>query len=199
MFEIIRDQVVWEQPAPPGQNPMPRKTKYMVAGKCTCKYGYGSIWMDPHPFPPWMDELMETYMPLCGLQRSEWPDCCNLNLYESGWSSVAWHADDEPLFNGKNEDICIISLSLGQERTFSLKYLFPENHDISVDKDHREEPIHYQMPLGHGDLCTMEGMTQKHMHHAVLKENGRKGARINLTWRWIRVSKPDCPQKPFRR
>ena len=53
-------------------------------------------------------------MPLVGLaSRSEWPDSCVLNLYESGQHSVHWHADDEPMFNGLNEEINIVSLSLG--------------------------------------------------------------------------------------
>merc|ERR1719235_2433383 len=89
--------------------------------------------MEPHPFPEWMEMVMEKYMPLCGLERREWPDCCNLNLYEHGGHSVAWHADDERLFQGKFEDICILSLSLGEERTFSLKYVYPEDHESSAN------------------------------------------------------------------
>ena len=49
-----------------------------------------------------------------------------------------------------------------------------------------------QVVLFHGDLLIMDGMAQKHLVHAVLKEDIRtwphqgQGPRINLTWRWIK-------------
>ena len=59
-----------------------------------------------------------------------------------------WHADDEPFFDGARSDIRIISLSLGQERKFDLREKV--RHDPWI-----------QISLQDGDLCTMEGMTQK--------------------------------------
>ena len=46
------------------------------------------------------------------------PDCVNINLYEDGSQTVGWHADDESLFDGKNRDAMILSLSLGSTREF---------------------------------------------------------------------------------
>ena len=100
-----------------------------------------------------------------------WPNSCNLNLYTGGEDSVGWHADDEALFQGTKQPTLIISLSLGATRAFQLKGTWKGATIISI-------------LLEDGDLCTMEGMTQKHYLHRVPKEFV-KGQRVNLTWRWI--------------
>jgi hypothetical protein len=91
--------------------------------------------------------------------------------------SVGWHADDEPLFKGKVEDCRIISVSFGHCRTFELR-----SRDIETDDDARTK---YIMRLSNGDVCTMEGLTQKYYQHRVPKEK-TTGPRINLTWRWVK-------------
>jgi len=157
----------------------------MVAPGCTCAYRYGGSEVKPQTWPTWMHEVLTTYMPYCGLADSaSWPDSCNLNLYDDGSKSVGWHSDDEPLFQGLNEDIRIISLSLGQKRKFDLKKNWPEEG----------ETPHHQLTLGNGALCTMEGMLQKHYLHRVPKEQESLGPRINLTWRWIRKHNMKCPR-----
>merc|ERR1711974_198328 len=91
----------------------------MGASGCTCTYRYGGVEVAPQEFPPWMQELMQEAMPYCGFKTpTEWPNGCNLNLYEDGGMSVGWHADDERLFQGRFLDCRIISLSLGQKRKF---------------------------------------------------------------------------------
>merc|ERR1712232_1114877 len=133
-----------------------------------------------------MNDLFEVIMPLCGLcLSSEYPDACNLNLYENGGDAVGWHADDEPLFQGMHQDIRIISLSLGQDRTFELKRNWPE-------KDEGGEC--FEVALGNGDVMTMEGMTQKHYQHRVPPADNVVGPRINLTWRWVLKHDDDCPR-----
>merc|ERR1719499_1764172 len=130
-----------------------------------------------------MVEVMQTVMPYCGLpDMANWPNSCNLNLYEDGGMSVGWHSDDERLFQGKFQDIRILSLSLGVTRKFELRANWPEEG---------ENPI-LGMMLGNGDLLTMEGMTQKHYQHRVPKEGNVRGPRINLTWRWIVKHNPQC-------
>merc|ERR1711879_1035414 len=134
--------------------------------------------------PPWMVSLMEAVMPYCGITDQEsWPSSCNLNLYEDGGASVGWHADDESLFQGKFQDITIISLSLGVKRKFELRMNWPDTGEKAVRR----------MLLGNGDLMTMEGMVQKHYQHRVPKEEGVEGSRINLTWRWTLKHRPSCP------
>merc|ERR1712087_710565 len=107
-----------------------------------------------------MEEILQTYMPLCGLSKEQWPNSCNLNLYEDGSMSVGWHADDEKLFSGRFTDIRIISLSLGGARSFELR---------TIDVEERESK-NCRLVLSDGDLCSMEGLTQKYYHHRVPKE-----------------------------
>jgi len=181
-YEKVLSGTVWMQPIDPrSQEPIPRKTAWMVTGNCTCSYRYGGVDVEPQQFPGWMHELLEVYMPLCGINsRNNWPNSCNLNLYKDGGMSVGWHADDEKLFGGKKTDIRIISLSLGCTRTFELRL---------AASDVEEDRGRCSMKLAAGDLCTMEGLTQKYYQHRVPKEDA-SGARLNLTWRWITNSAP---------
>merc|ERR1711920_1155639 len=129
---------------------------------------------------------MTEAMGFCGLKsKDDWPDCCNMNLYEHGGDSVGWHADDESLFQGKFQDILIISLSFGLTRKFHLRYNWPNENE-------QHEP--FEIDLKTGDIMTMEGMTQKHMQHRVPKEEDISGPRINLTWRWVLKHTPKCPK-----
>lgn len=182
-FALIRDNADWIQPNGP-LGPIPRKTAWMVGGSCSCVYRYGGIAVPPQSFPQWMLQVMQVVMPLCGLNYPhDFPDSCNVNLYEDGGSMVGWHSDDEPLFQGRFQDCRIISLSLGATRKFELRKNWPEPGEPSV----------IRMALSDGDLCTMEGMLQKHLIHRVPREQFSNGARINLTWRWIVKHSPQCP------
>jgi len=185
-YKRAESGTTWGRPVDPRSGePIPRKTAWMVSSGCTCTYRYGGVDVEPQEFPAWMIDIMQVYMPLCGLtSREEWPNSCNLNLYEDGGMSVGWHSDDESLFQGRFSDIRIISLSLGQARTFELREL-----GIEEGADSRAK---YKMRLENGDLCTMEGLTQKHYQHRVPKEEA-SGPRINLTWRWVRRHRMACP------
>lgn len=183
LFDLVKSGTAWQQPDGP-QGPMPRKTAWMVSGDCCCTYRYGSVEVSPQPYPPWMAEVMKVAMPQFGmLKPNDWPNGCNINLYEDGGMSVGWHSDDEKLFQGKFQDVRILSLSLGAKRKFELRANWPE--------DGEQTPTTLQ--LGDGDLCTMEGMVQKHYQHRVPKEGNIQGPRINLTWRWVVVHGARCP------
>lgn len=188
-FSQVHNGVDWQQPIGP-LGPQPRWTAWLADAACVCKYFYGGVAMKPSPFPVWMFELMEHYMPLCGLpSRSSWPNSCNLNLYQDGSHSVGWHADDEGLFQGKYQDCRIISLSLGQTRRFQFRLRCPSAGEAKL----------HEVVLHNGDLCTMEGLIQKHYHHRLPSEScdTAPGPRINLTWRWIVRHGPEC--RPTRR
>lgn len=183
-FFNIRDETDWIQPM--GRNgPIPRKTAWFVKPGCTCCYRYGGLEVDPVVYPAWMKELLQLVMPLCGLRADEAPNSCNANLYEDGNMSVGWHADDEDLFQGKFRDCRIVSLSFGARRSFELRLNWPDEREKSSCVT--------QVHLGDGDLCTMEGMTQKHFQHRAGREASVRGARINLTWRWVVKHTPRCP------
>jgi len=181
-FEKIRNGTQWSQPAGP-LGVIPRKTAWMVTPGCSCTYRYGGIEVQPQVFPEWMHEVLGIYMPYCGLKDpTEWPNSCNVNLYENGSQSVGWHADDEVLFQGLHKDIRILSLSLGERRKFEVRKNWPEE----------DEKSSYRILLGNGCMCTMEGMMQKHYQHRVPKESEDVGPRINLTWRWIQKHSKAC-------
>mmetsp|Transcript_120068 Transcript_120068/g.224461 ORF Transcript_120068/g.224461 Transcript_120068/m.224461 type:complete len:339 (-) Transcript_120068:71-1087(-) len=175
-FDLIKTGTRWLQPS--GRwGPLPLKTAWIAQAPCSCTYRYGGAEVAPDNFPQWMEEVLSVCMPLCGLHaREAWPNSCNLNLYVDGQHSVGWHADNESLFQGKVRDMRVISLSLGQSRKFEL----------------RCGKAFHRLNLDSGDLCTMEGLTQKHFLHRVPKENGCKRPRINLTWRWIVEHLPGC-------
>eukprot|EP00933_Yihiella_yeosuensis_P076532 TRINITY_DN86358_c0_g1_i1.p1 TRINITY_DN86358_c0_g1~~TRINITY_DN86358_c0_g1_i1.p1 ORF type:complete len:231 (+),score=33.14 TRINITY_DN86358_c0_g1_i1:49-693(+) len=182
-FDVIKEGAEWTQPE--GQHGLiPRKTCWMVDRRCKCTYRYGGIEVEPQEFPKWMHELMSYCMRPCGLsQPSQWPNSCNLNLYEDGGMTVGWHSDDERLFQGKFTDCRIISLSLGCKRKFELRVNWPEDGERQMKK----------VFLSAGDLLTMEGMMQKHFQHRVPKEDYISEPRINLTWRWVKKHIPKCP------
>lgn len=183
-FKDVLDGVDWKQPAQPSGALIPRKTAWLVSSGCSCSYRYGSIEVEACPYTPWMTNLMQRVMPLCGLEvPAQWPTSCNINLYEDGGMSVGWHTDDERLFQGKFQDIRIISLSLGVTRKFEVRTNWPQQGERS----------HQTLMLADGDLCTMEGMFQKHFQHRVPKEDNIQGPRINLTWRWVVKHTPKCP------
>ncbi|CAK0793441.1 unnamed protein product, partial [Prorocentrum cordatum] len=133
---------------------------------------------------PWFLQLTRAVCQACGIP--DLPNCCNGNRYASGDESVGWHSDDEALFQAAAQDALIVSLSLGATRTFRVRL-----------KDHAAEGdglVGAEVLLGDGDLCTMEGLCQKHYQHCVPKEASVSEPRINLTWRWIVSHGRGCPR-----
>ncbi len=169
----------WDSPAG-----IPRQTAWYVNKGCGCVYRYGhkaEVEVFPQQFPSWMEDLMAKVMPICGIPcRNSWPNSCNVNHYRRGQASVGWHRDDEALFQGRRQPIRIISLSLGQERTFQVQGLW------------NGAPVISQL-LFDGDLCLMDGLMQKYFQHRVPKEPKLEGERINLTWRWVVLHQAECP------
>merc|ERR1712137_780518 len=117
-FKIVVEGTEWQK-LMASSGGVSRKTAWLVEPGCSCAYRYGVFHVNGKQFPPWMLEMMEITMPHFNLMhRSQWPNSCNLNLYDDGTSSVGWHADDEQLFNAKHQDVRILSLSLGVPRKF---------------------------------------------------------------------------------
>lgn len=182
LFDVVFNNTPWSQPLSP-LGPIPRKTAWMVSQGCSCSYRYGRVEVEPCTFLPWMGEVMQTVMPLCGLwDPALWPNACNLNVYQDQNMCVGWHSDDEPLFQGRFRDCLIVSLSLGATRAFEVRLNFPGDGEQSK----------WRLPINNGDLMTMEGLFQKHYKHRVPKESRPCGPRINLTWRWIKQHTPEC-------
>ncbi|OYQ32087.1 alpha-ketoglutarate-dependent dioxygenase AlkB [Flavobacterium cyanobacteriorum] len=114
---------------------------------------------------PWTAGLLELKM-LAEAHSGTVFNSCLLNLYHSGEEGMSWHSDDEKELG---ENTVITSLSLGAARRFAFR------HKITKEKA--------ELVLGNGDLMIMQGSTQKHWQHSLLKSVKVKHPRINLTFR----------------
>mmetsp|Transcript_31943 Transcript_31943/g.72883 ORF Transcript_31943/g.72883 Transcript_31943/m.72883 type:complete len:517 (+) Transcript_31943:77-1627(+) len=177
-----------------------RSSAWYVAAGCRCRYSYADTNIDASPTPAWLRKIEDRVLGEgCGLLEKDRPTCVNLNLYLDGNQSVGWHSDDEGLFRGCERDCRIISASWGATRNFELA-LKDKNHASGRPSIFRETLK--RVELRSGDICTMEGLFQKHYSHQLAKEACEEGggslaegvtARINLTWRYIAEHKPYCP------
>eukprot|EP00927_Polykrikos_kofoidii_P048469 TRINITY_DN42746_c0_g2_i1.p1 TRINITY_DN42746_c0_g2~~TRINITY_DN42746_c0_g2_i1.p1 ORF type:complete len:751 (-),score=96.92 TRINITY_DN42746_c0_g2_i1:827-3079(-) len=175
-FQQLESKLRWEQPKVRDRL-LPRSAAWLTADGCSCRYCYGGMHWPSAKMESWFLEITDDVCRACGIRDR--PNSCNANLYKDGSESVGWHADDEPLFRATHQDTIIVSLSLGASRTFEMR---PNDQPLKVTR----------LPLEDGDLCTMEGLMQKHYVHRVPPVSGGSGARINLTWRWIRAHEASC-------
>jgi alkylated DNA repair dioxygenase AlkB len=174
---LLSRNIAWNRPLV-GARRLPRSAAWLTYGECECTYKYGGTSWPALAMEPWFLEITDAVCHACGLK--ERPNSCNANFYEDGTQMVGWHSDDEPLFNATRQDSLILSLSLGATRTFEFR---PDDDldDVKV------------LILEDGDICTMEGLFQKHYKHKVPPEHRVTGPRINLTWRWVVSHDSDCP------
>lgn len=195
-YELLRSKVQWHVLRNRSEDLVTRSTAWFVAPGCACPYAYGSTMVEPKQKPEWLREIEARVLEEgCGLPKEEWPNSVNLNLYETEEQNVGWHADDEGLFRGCERDCCIISASWGAVRNFqvALKDRCHTSGRLSIFRSSVRS-----IALMPGDLCSMEGLFQRHYSHQLAKGLPHPGGepkimRINLTWRHIVSHKPFCP------
>ncbi|CAE7457338.1 Alkbh2 [Symbiodinium natans] len=154
---------------------VPRKVIWYVSEDfADVPYRYSGLEFPATVYPPFMREICKELCELCGIPEGQKPNSCNVNVYDDGSQEVGWHSDDEVLFQGLACDTRILSLSLGSARDFSWRF-------------QGTSEVLGTVPLGDGDVATMEGLFQKHYKHAVPATSQPCGKRINLTFRWIKV------------
>jgi len=164
---------------------IPRLVCWLTSKGCMCTYTYSGAASSPVLMPDWLEEIGRVVMQILGWDNIHpSPTCCNINLYRNGEDCVGWHADDENLFGGLVGNCMIISLSLGQTRTFQLR--------MKHHQDEYNPPV--SIPLEHGDIITMEGLVQRWYQHRVPLEPHYENPRINLTFRWILNHHLMCPK-----
>jgi alkylated DNA repair dioxygenase AlkB len=129
-------------------------------------YSYSGTAHEPLPWTPRLLQVRDQVQNLTGHVFNS----VLLNLYRNGQDSMGWHADDEPELG---RDPAIASVSLGATRLFKLRHRRRPEAAVSLD-------------LAHGDVLLMAGATQHACVHSVPKTARAVGARINLTWRWVR-------------
>ncbi len=120
---------------------------------------------------PWTNELLQLKT-LVEKRTGEQCNSCLLNLYHDGSEGMAWHSDGE---KDLKKNGAIGSLSLGAERTFSLK--------------HKATKEIVSLILEHGSLLVMKGTTQTYWQHRLPPTKKVTKPRINLTFRSIVCSK----------
>eukprot|EP00931_Biecheleriopsis_adriatica_P059839 TRINITY_DN3586_c0_g1_i2.p1 TRINITY_DN3586_c0_g1~~TRINITY_DN3586_c0_g1_i2.p1 ORF type:complete len:608 (-),score=112.27 TRINITY_DN3586_c0_g1_i2:7-1713(-) len=193
-YRELSDRVPWLEFQGEASARLTRRTMWYTRNGCTCSYQYGKARVTGSPMPPWLEAMMRRWFASLRLSDDSLPNCLNLNLYENGRQNVSWHADDEPLFQGKLEDTRIISVSLGETRTFDIGLRAPRRGGVLKP----EKGSIQSFDLSHGHICTMEGRFQKHYLHQLGKgsKGASKGARINVTFRYIKNHQPGCPLGP---
>ncbi|GLQ49284.1 alpha-ketoglutarate-dependent dioxygenase AlkB [Dyella flava] len=134
-------------------------------------YTYSRSRFEPCPWTASLLPLRERVQAFCGTRFNS----VLANLYRHGQDSMGWHSDDEPELG-----TCpvIASVSLGAERRFRLRRKSPRGTRAAL-------PL--GLSLAHGSVLYMAGDTQRYYQHDLPKVAGVTGARINLTFRFIKV------------
>ena len=169
--EAVRDHLVNEIPW--------RAEKIVVWGKTFLQprliawygdfdkhYTYSGVRLTPLP---WTADLLAIKDRVEGVAGTTFNSVL-LNYYRDQRDSMGFHSDDE---RELGERPIIASLSLGEERTFTLKH--------KVRKDLK--PV--RLLLASGSLLLMKGETQRYWKHGINKETRPCGPRVNLTFRRI--------------
>jgi alkylated DNA repair dioxygenase AlkB len=194
-YTRIKETAPWQPLHDKAKTRISRHTAwYTRMNGCNCAYTYGEDTRVEAPESPEfrqvMDELVKcVFTKFPTLPEEAWPNCANLNLYGDGLEGVGWHADDEVIFMGTARDCPIVSLSLGGMREFWIALKAEGAPDV------RKGVV--EVDLKDGDLLTLEGLMQKHTMHTVPRASpsdmSRQEPRINITFRWMRLHKHQCP------
>jgi len=178
-WKRIMDGCNWVNPSVTRRT-IPRVVSWFTCEGCSCVYKYSGAVSDPVSFPRWLRDIAKLIMNVLGFDRTlHAPTCCNINLYRNGSDCVGWHSDDEQLFGGMQENKVILSLSLGQPRSFQMRLKHkPGSGELNLN------PVTTTV-LEHGDILTMEGHFQRFYEHRLPPEPNRNQPRVNLTFRWI--------------
>ena len=180
IFAQLRDTTPWEQHVVRifgKSHPAPRLSAWY--GDPGATYTYSGLQLSPQPWTPRLDQLRQRVSTL----TSKPFNSALLNYYRDGADGMGWHSDDEPEL-GRNP--CIASLSLGSERRFLLRHKTQSNLPTS------------QYLLGDGDLLIMQGKTQHYWKHQIPKTRRPVGPRINITFRYVHVTRNQEAQSHAR-
>ncbi len=169
LMETLLEKVDWKQPEIQmfGRRLRPSRLSAWY-GDPEAVYRYSGLVNWPLP---WIQELLDLKIHL----ESHLPARFNsvlLNLYRDGNDAMGWHSDDEPELGLQPY---IASVTLGESRRFCLRHR----------QDTQQTPVSIQ--LGHATVFIMQGSTQRHWKHALMKTRQSVKPRINLTYRYIQA------------
>ena len=135
-----------------------RSTAWFCRDDVSTPYSYSGFLDQPKPFPPWLNKLTVWLFGGFNLDPTEFPNSCTLNYYESGSDRCAWHADDEGIMGGPQSTRPIVSLSLGETRTFEVCPVIRRVNSKKPVRLARQRTHGYT--LKSGDVCVMYGPFQ---------------------------------------
>ncbi|NRB38665.1 MAG: alpha-ketoglutarate-dependent dioxygenase AlkB [Pseudomonadales bacterium] len=148
-------------------------------GDSKAYYQYSGIHLTPQPWSPLLLEIKQRIESLSGFTFNS----ALINLYRDGQDSVSWHADDEKELG---ENPVIASISLGQQRPFSLKPKKNLKLCPSLDLNGTPaKPSRLNIMLNHGSLLIMKAGVQSHYLHCIAKQDGIDAPRVNITFRKV--------------
>jgi alkylated DNA repair dioxygenase AlkB len=168
LFDDLKENIDWRQETLQiygRQVKTPRLTAWY--GDEGISYKYSGVVFNALP---WTDALLQIKQKIEPLAGEEFNSVL-LNLYRNGNDSMGWHSDDEPEL-GINP--IIASVNFGQERRFDFRHT----------KDHH---IKYSVNLSGGSVLVMKGNIQHNWQHQIAKTKKANNARINLTFRKIKM------------
>ncbi|MDD9875104.1 MAG: alpha-ketoglutarate-dependent dioxygenase AlkB [Gammaproteobacteria bacterium] len=172
-FLDIRQTALWHQPQLNLFGKVARSPRLAAwYGDPGAVYTYSGLVNRPLP---WFEGLCQLRRRIEGHTGARFNSVL-INLYRDGNDAMGWHSDDEAeLVPGA----VIASLSLGATRRFAMR--------------HKRRPrlAVVNIALHHGSLLLMRGQTQQHWRHALPRTRQTVGARINLTFRRVRIA--DAP------
>jgi len=168
IFAALSDEIRWERHRLKlfgREVDSPRLSSWI--GDADAVYTYSRTRFEPRPWTPTLIALRAELADRYGLRFNS----VLANLYRDGRDSMGWHSDDEPELGAEP---VIASLSFGATRRFRLR-------------SRRTREVALTIGLAHGSLLVMRGATQRLYQHDLPKAPKEEGARINLTFRWIRA------------
>jgi alkylated DNA repair dioxygenase AlkB len=165
LFIELRDGISWEQ------SELIVFGNKVIEPRCSSwhsdpdiTYTYSGTTRTPQPWLPGLSAVRR----LCEEHTNSRFNSALVNLYRTGLDHLGWHADNE-LCNGPTPTIA--SISLGATRRFDMK--------------HNDTGEVYGIPLQHGSLIVMSGLSQQKWVHRVPKTTKVGSARINVTFRLV--------------
>jgi len=174
LFRRLVDEVTWQQGSLQlfGRQVLEPR---LIAWAGEMPYRYSGRTLAPAPRPTCLDAVWRQANAFAGVSFNH----VLMNRYRTGDDSMGWHSDAEPELG---QDPPVLSVSLGATRRFLMK---PKRHL-------RTEPTR-EWRLTDGAVLLMGGSTQHHYRHAVPRQRGVTGERVNLTFRRVLCPPGETP------
>jgi len=134
-------------------------------GDADAHYRYSGFTHEPLTWTPLLADIRQRVQQQVGQRLNG----VLLNYYRDGQDAMGWHSDDE---RELGQQALVVSLNLGATRRFDFRRKGTSR-------------IEYSIPLEHGSLLVMSGLTQHYWQHQIARTRKVRAPRLNLTFRQI--------------